>query len=287
MADIKRRHDQIKEAVSGQTTDQFRHLLMDQIDQWEQQSIDKIHRVANDTRQQLLITVRDRGDNLKEKMIQLTQQLEKACRDGEFFENELRDWSEKLNKFQQIFIEQQQIQIHEDQNSAPFISKISLNDTSKFGFAQPMNALRYEERNNENYSPSLYEDYSDLREKGDYSSGEHSLRFKIEQYEPSHSILFGIVSKYSSEDPNSYENPTFYGWTGKNTVYLGGSPRHNYKGYKSDIRANDIFMLKMNCDQEMISLTNERTSRTYDLKIDTNKCPFPWQPHVRFLINPE
>ena len=43
------------------------------------------------------------------------------------------------------------------------------------------------------------------------------------------------------------------------------------------------FQLILDCNRHMIRLTNERTSHTYELKIDITKCPLPWQPHVRLL----
>jgi hypothetical protein len=285
MHDLTQTHNQLKQAITGQTTEQFRHSLMQQIDQWEQQSIDKVHQVASDIRQQLIITVRDRVDNLKEKLVQLTQQLNKARRDGEFFENDIKDWTEKLDKFQQIFDEQQRIQIYQDKNTTPFISRISLNDdTSNHIFTPPINDIQYD-NNRENSIRHHYEDYIGLKEKGEYSKGEHLLRFKIEQYEPNNAILFGIISKIASKDSDVYENPTFFGWAHNNLVYLGGVSEQNYNGYKTDIKTNDVFLLTMNCDRETISLTNERTRRTYDLDVDITKCPFPWILNVRFLAH--
>ena len=271
-------HNQLKTDVVGQTTEQFCHLFLQQIKRWEQQSIDKVRQVADDTRQQVLTTVRYRTDNLKEKIAQLTQQLNKARQDGDYYENDIRDWSEQLQKLQQIFIDQQKIQIYQDRTPIPFISKISLTESP-----------------NGNYSQSIYhaspyqhdEIYSNTRDNGEYSSGEHTLRFKIEQYGPNCSILLGIISKIGSEDINPYENPTFYGWAERNLVYRGGDIQANYHGYRTDIQTDDIFTLNIDCARETISLTNERAGRTYVLDVDITKCPFPWLPNVRFLAKPE
>ncbi|CAF3986199.1 unnamed protein product [Rotaria sp. Silwood2] len=279
-------HNQLKQAITGQTTEQFHQSLLQQIERWEQQSIDKIRRLADDTRQQLSSIVQDRTESIKEKIAQLTQQLNKARHDGEFFESDIKEWSEKLNKFQQLLNKQQKIKIHHDKDLTPFISKISLQNLSNDNLVQPINQTHYETNHDDNIQDQ-YEDYSYLKEKGEYSSGEHSIRFKIDQYEPNSSILFGITSKNAFEGTNPYENPTLYGWTGDNVVYQAGDPQPNYHGYKSNIQTGDIFLFTMNCDREMISLTNERTRRKYDLEVDTMKCPFPWLPNVRFFINPE
>jgi hypothetical protein len=284
MNDIIINHNQFQQTITGQTTEQFRLSLMQQIDQWEQKSIDKIHQVSNDIRQQLLTAVRDRTDNLKENLTQLSQQLDNAHRTGEYFENDLKEWAEKLNEFQQIFIEQQKIQVHHDKNSTPFISRISLSVASTNSLTHPIHDIRYES-NHHDVINDQFEDYSHIEEKAEFSSGEHTLRFKIEQYKSNSFILFGIISKMTSEVNNSYENPTFYGWTGNSLVYLAGNARTNYKGYRSDIQAGDTLILTLDCDREIISLTNERTHRTYDLEVDIAKCPLPWQPNVRFYVS--
>jgi hypothetical protein len=279
-------HDQFKQAISGQATDEFHQSLTRQIERWEQESIRKIQQVANDTRQQLAIIVRDRTENIKEKVTQITLQIKQARIHGEFFENDIKEWSDKLKKFQQLLAKQQKIKINLDKNSIPFISKISLHDLSNDSLIQPITDTSYETNYDDDIEDGC-EDYSDVKEKTEYAAGEHSIRFQIEQYERNSSILFGITSKEASDITNPFDNPTLYGWTGENGVYRAGELHRNYRGYKSDIQTNDIFMLGINCDREMITLTNERTRQRYELAIDITKCPLPWQPSVRFFVNQE
>ena len=286
MQEIILTHNRLKQAITEQTTEQFHPSLMQQIEQWEQQSIDKIQQVANDIRQQLLSIVRDRTDNLKEKVVQLSQQLNKAQHDGEFFENDLQQWSDKLDKFRQQFIRQQRIKIHYDKNSVPFISKISIYDLSDDDFLKPWNDIQYGIEH-EKITENEYEDYSNVKEKGEYSVGQHSFRFKLDPYETSSSVLFGVVSKIVHERRDSYKNPSLYGWSENNTVYLAGEKYRNYYGYKSDFRAGDIIMLTIDCIRETISLTNERTHDINYLDIDTTHCPLPWVPYVTFFNDKE
>jgi hypothetical protein len=271
MNEILYNYDLFKRQIKGQTIEQYQHILMKQIDQWEQQSINKIRQLAENTRQQLVTNSRDYEDKLEE----LKQQIDIARQDGGFYEDDLREWSERLNELQRIFIEQQKIKIDEDISSIPFISKISINRIS--------NKLI---RNDEKVLENFYEDYSPRNEKDEYLFGKHLVQFKIEQYESHNSILFGITSKTTSHILNPYKNPTLYGWTEKNLVYLAGIPEQNFNGYKSDFQNNDIYILTIDCNQEMINLTNQRTNRSFDLNIDLTKCPFPWQLNVH-LFNDE
>ncbi len=277
MNDILDNYNLFQRNLKEQTIEQYQHILMKQIDQWEQQSINKIRQLAEKTRQQLVRTGREERDQLKEKLEELKQQIDIARQDGGFYENDLREWSDRLNKLQKFFIERQTLKIDEDRNSIPFISKISINVISNQLFPN----------DHEDISQDAYEDYSNIREKDEYSSGKHLVRFKIEQYESHSSILFGITSKNASNISNPYKNPTLYGWTENNFVYLAGIPEKNFHGYQSDFRNNDIYVLTIDCNQKRINLINERTNRSFDLIINLRKCPFPWQLNVHLFNNGE
>lgn len=286
MQDVIIIHNQLKDSISGESAEEFHNSLMQQIQQWEEQSINKVRHVANDVRQRLLNTVHDHTDTIKEKLAQITQQLNKARHDGEFFEHDLREWSEKLNKFRQLLNKQQNLRIHHEKHTGAFISKISLQDLTGDRFAKSTNET-FGDAEDANTSDDEYEDYSEIKDKDAYTSGEHSMRFKIDQYGQNSSILFGIISKNGSEDMDPYQNPTLYGWTGNNIVYRAGSPHSNFGGFKSNIQTEDIITLVINCDRAVITLINERTRQKYDLDVDTKKCPFPWQSCVRFFSNQE
>ncbi|UJR32369.1 hypothetical protein I4U23_019831 [Adineta vaga] len=273
-------HEQLQQDLLEPKNEQSCQSLLEQIGRWEQQSLAKIRQVANETRDQVLEIVRQRKDNLKEKLDQLTPQLSKAKQDGDYFEDDIKGWLEKLQKCQQIFHEQQKAQLYFVRSTVPFISKISLTEMLNDGFTQQLPESIYQ-KDPRHYS----EDPRPQRENGDFSAGERALRFQVEQYGPNSSILFGIVSKNSLDHEDLHDNSTFYGWGSKNLVYRGGEIQVNYDGYKTDIRSDDIIVLTIDCDRETISLKNERTHRTYVLPVDLRKCPFPWRPNVRFIAN--
>lgn len=278
MNQIMQTHGQLKQSVVDQTTEQLCQSFLQQIERWEQQSMNKIRQVAKEVREQVLSCVRQRTDTFKEKLALLTQQLSRAKQDGEYFEHDIRDWTDRLHKLQETFKEQQKLQISYERSNTPFISKITLNDVSDDGFTPSYAAMNYQ-KSLSNYG----EDYADGRDTGEYSTGVRSLRFKIEQYGPTSVVLFGIISKRSSEGSTPYDNPTLYGWGEKNMVYRGGDAQPNVDGYRTDIQTDDILMLTIDCDRETITLKNERSYRSYVLEVDLNKCPFPWLPNVRFI----
>jgi hypothetical protein len=268
MNEIVQNYEQFKRNIQEYNIEQYQQILIEQIDRWEKQSLEKIHQLADYTRQQLVTIIRDQNENFNEKFDHLKEQIELARQDGGFYENDLREWSERLNQLQRNFIDQQAIKIDEEVSAISFIPKICINVLSN---------------DQDETSSSPYEDYSPLNGKDEYSSGKHLLRFKIDQYESNSSILLGITSKSVSNISNPYKNPTFYGWTEKNLVYLAGNPEEKFNGYESDFQTNDTYVLTIDCNEEIIHLTNVRTNRSYSLDVDLRKCPFPWELNVHLF----
>ncbi len=84
--------------------------------------------------------------------------------------------------------------------------------------------------------------------------------------------------------PNSYESSSAYGWADYNDFFLAGIRQNNQTtGQFSHTLENDIITLVFDCDNQMISYTNERTEYTHQINIDINKCPFPWQLHINLF----
>src|ERR1700761_5003416 len=74
-------HDRFRQNVMEQTPESQHHLLMKKIDEWEQQSIDKIHRTADDARKQLQNTISEHTTKLTESLDKIASELRKARED--------------------------------------------------------------------------------------------------------------------------------------------------------------------------------------------------------------
>lgn len=145
------------------------------------------------------------------------------------------------------------------------------------------NILTENKKKNE-YLPSR-SNYSENPTGDRYSSGKHTLRYKIDSFDPNSSVDFGIISNKKGIELHQRESTTFYGWKDDDIVCRGVVSEKNYGGYQSDFQTNDIYQLVIDCDQRKIRIKNERTAISYDLLVDTTKCPLPWQPHVRIITN--
>ncbi|CAF1442580.1 unnamed protein product [Adineta steineri] len=104
------------------------HLLIKQIDQWENDSIIKIKQTAEECRQNFVKSIKKSFKQIDYKLLRLTEQLKQIPNKKIFNENyvnqlkqKLTQLTEELNKPKNIFIEE---------TSTLFINKINLNDRS-------------------------------------------------------------------------------------------------------------------------------------------------------------
>ena len=268
---------------TGRTDEHFQTLAR-QIDHWEEQSVAKIRQTAKELRQELAMMAQQHQQVYRERLGHIAKQLSDARQNGDFFEQDLQQWTQQLHSLQKVLLEQQNIDLYQSDAPNSYITKISFfkrkNDKTKPPVYVALPKLTHSKTINH-----PLENCTNLTVPGEYSSGDHLFRFKMEYNGPNTLLVVGIVSATSPGEDAPQGNPTFYGWCADNLVYLRGVAHADYKGYKHDIGNNDTFQLTLDCQQQIIRLINERTRRTDELTVDLEKCPLPWKPHVRLLLN--
>jgi hypothetical protein len=267
-------HSQCKQTIIQYTEESNSHPLMKQINDWEIQSIEKIHQTANDARKQVLNAFEQFASNAITTMTNLTDELTKAQNDENFMETDIRQWMETLLKMKKELDKPPTINIHKGGNDIPFISKIIISVSEIFDKSAGRILIKDEGKLIANTGAN---GYGTVRSKGEYSTGKHRFRFKIEQTTAHKWHLIGIVSKNTPLQATAYDTPTTFGWIANNFVCLNGKLHSDYNGYQSNIEKNDIIELFIDCTRRTIRLTNERTQVTHELIVDATLCPFPWQ----------
>jgi hypothetical protein len=287
--DIIPLHDQLRQILDEQTKKpSHHHPLNKQIDEWEQASIEKIHQAAHDAREQLLNIISKRTDKLREVLEHLTQQLKKARDDDHFFETDLKEWMKKLDTLKKDLILPQTINIEYDNNKTSFISKILIGETANTSnecFEQSFGNIQIT-NNGTVITHNQSSRYAFARGRHEYSSGEHRLRFVIENLSIYKWVFLGVVSKSAPTQTTPSIGKTCYGFSGQNNVWRDGNKTNGLNGYKSNFETNDTIELLINCDQRKIHLINERTRSTHILDVDIVNCPFPWKLSVGFVYSP-
>ncbi|CAF0913653.1 unnamed protein product [Didymodactylos carnosus] len=126
---------------------------------------------------------------------------------------------------------------------------------------------------------------SEVRGTGLYSTGIHRIRLKMEKVVDW--VYVGIINHSAPAHEHSRTSTSAYGWLSgtRKYVFIKGQNNPGYDGYDGDICENDAVDLVLNCNEFKIQLLNKRTSKQYEIPIDSQACPFPWQLNVN-LYNP-
>ncbi|CAF0794860.1 unnamed protein product [Rotaria sordida] len=96
---IEQQHDIFHEDLLNQIQKNNEHILFNQIDQWEKESIYKIEQAAQQARielHQILDNIIDHGKKLLNK---ISLELRRARELDDFFEKDLTQWRQQLNNF--------------------------------------------------------------------------------------------------------------------------------------------------------------------------------------------
>jgi hypothetical protein len=285
MDEVTLDHDQLRQTISEYTSEPHHHPLIKQVDEWEQTSVDKIHQAANDVRRQILMNVEKHTTRITKTLERVKQELSKAHDDEEYFETDLEQWKKKLDTMKKELAEPSTINIRHVERGMFLISKIIFNvSTLTQFFERPTGDVQIQDNGSlivhgQTSSPAA------VRSRDEYSWGLHRFHLKIQHLGTIKWLFFGILSKDAPLQAESYSTPSSYGWAGEDQVYINGVKNSGFSGYKSDLQINDTLELLVDCDQQIIYLTNERTRNTYSLNIDIAKCSFPWQLNLNLYNN--
>jgi chromosome segregation ATPase len=90
--------DLFRQTLTEQTTDQQKHALIQQIDDWERDSIKSIQKTAEEAREKLLKHITEQIEKLEIELNTLTKQLQQSREENDFYETDLNHWNEELTR---------------------------------------------------------------------------------------------------------------------------------------------------------------------------------------------
>jgi vacuolar-type H+-ATPase subunit I/STV1 len=122
--EIENDHDQFRQTIFEQKNHSQKHSLINQINKWEEDSIEKIKQTAEKSRQKLINYTNNHIIVIENQLNHLAKQLKEIRQDNEFNEIDLNQMREKLRRLTEIFIKPSNIVI--EQESSSFIDKISV-----------------------------------------------------------------------------------------------------------------------------------------------------------------
>ena len=111
-----------------QTLNQPNTSLIEKVDQWEQESIEKIRQTAQEIRH--LLSMHTSEHLLKVKLEQFIEQLKRSRAEDEIIEGDLQKWQEQLKQLTQQINKPSTIVIQ--QSEIPLINKIQVQFSGKY-----------------------------------------------------------------------------------------------------------------------------------------------------------
>lgn len=251
------------------------------IDQWEQNSIDKIRHVAEENRIELKRLTKTRWTNLKSQLNRIDDELKSTRKQNNVLETDIKRWRNQLIALQKNLITKPNLVLKT--RSKTSIDEIHLFDLNVSEcFERGTNNACFEEENRLVSIGNGSDLYTEVRGMKQYQTGEHFVRLHVEKV--TGWFLIGIINAFESLQTDSYISPSCYGWyNGHGFVYRAGQ---NSDENGHDLIENDVAQLIINCDQRFIRLINERTNKQLELQVDLQSCPFPWQLHLNLNMKP-
>ena len=84
--------------IGRESTDPLKHPLIERIDRWEQQSIDKIRQTAMEIRQELSGKLTNFRPNLQLQLKELTDRLIECRKENDFLDTDIQSYNEELHR---------------------------------------------------------------------------------------------------------------------------------------------------------------------------------------------
>ncbi|CAF1155616.1 unnamed protein product [Adineta steineri] len=117
-------HDQFQQTIIQQKQNPLNSSLIQQINQWEKNSIHQIQQTAQQCRETLMKLTQKSINDVEKKFIELSKKLKEIHEENEFNEIDLNHFQLKLTKITEEFLQPSNISIRQD--SQEFIKKISV-----------------------------------------------------------------------------------------------------------------------------------------------------------------
>ena len=129
LEEVEVNRDLFRQTLSEQAAEPQKHSLIQQISQWERDSIKRIQQAAEKARQTLLQHSSTHIRNIEIKLNKLTDQLRQGREENGFVETDLRYWNKQLTELTEELNKPRNISLRHD--SKPFVTKLYVEISSR------------------------------------------------------------------------------------------------------------------------------------------------------------
>jgi phage shock protein A len=294
--------DEEHSALGKELTDvQGPHPLLTRINQWEQESITKIQTAAKLARTDLERLLNKAKNNLKTSVSKMKEELQSSRESDDYTELNIMKWSVQLQEFRKMLQCPTTINISYENDARAIVPLIKVTaQQSPDSFQEAIELHELNNRISHRLETPVSERFVDTFGKvtlskgglvatcvggdgdrscvsgiGQYSSGVHYIRFRVEKIGEVFYSFFGIVNSSEKMTKNIWDSPSCHGWWDLDHRIEGGEMRVD--SFTRITRTGDEMTLMLDCDNRRIQLEHHRTHRIVDMFIDLRFCAFPWK----------
>jgi hypothetical protein len=116
--------DLFRQSLTEKTGDSQNNSSIQQIDEWENESMNKIRQAASEARDIVLQHTAGINTKMEENLDKLTTQLRQSRQENDFFETDLNQWREEVTRMQDLMNKPLDITIRS--GPTPLITKINV-----------------------------------------------------------------------------------------------------------------------------------------------------------------
>ncbi|CAF4514972.1 unnamed protein product [Rotaria sp. Silwood1] len=126
--EVEINRDLFRQTLTEQTNKPQKHPLIQYIDTWERDSVNKIRQKAEEARQLVFTHITESIKQLESRLNQLTDQLRQSRAENDFFETDLLRWNNDLIQLKEELTKPSNINLRQD--TTPLITTLSIDVTS-------------------------------------------------------------------------------------------------------------------------------------------------------------
>ncbi|CAF1474460.1 unnamed protein product [Rotaria sp. Silwood1] len=127
--EVELTRDLFRQTLSDQTSEPGNHILIQQINDWEQNSVEKIRHTADEIRKELLKHTAKNITDIEIKLNELTDELRQCRQENDFIETDLHRWKNQLSDLTNELNKPSNITIRQGSNR--LVKKIYLNISAR------------------------------------------------------------------------------------------------------------------------------------------------------------
>jgi len=137
---IENERNTFRQTLSDQIEQPNKHDFIQQINQWEQRSINKIQQTAEENRKLILKQMNENFEKIEIDLNLFTNEIKEIRQESDFNELNLIDLRNKLERLQEQLTNPANISLNEDNLSSSFINRIYVD----IGYRKLIDFKKYE-----------------------------------------------------------------------------------------------------------------------------------------------